>query len=112
MATAIFWPTQQTYQSRLIANLSNFYIFYLILNRFGLGAKRVVLNHSDFFPVGESRLLWYIQFGLLSSHVKLTRFHLHEAIYPKASLKMPICEHSGYRRVALNSSIRFLIALL
>ena len=49
MATAIFWPTQQTNQSRLIANLFNFCIFYLILIKFGLRAKWVVLNHSGDF---------------------------------------------------------------
>ena len=49
MATVIFWPSQQTNQSRLIANLFNFCIFYLILIKFGLGAKWVVLNHSGDF---------------------------------------------------------------
>ena len=37
VATAIFWPTQQTNQSRLIVNLFNFCRFYLILIKFGLG---------------------------------------------------------------------------
>ena len=49
MATAIFWPAQKTNQSHLIANLFNFCIFYLILIKFGLGAKWVVLNHSGDF---------------------------------------------------------------
>ena len=49
MATAIFWPAQQTNQRRLLANLFNFCIFYLILIKFGLGAKWVVLNHSGDF---------------------------------------------------------------
>ena len=39
MATAIFWPTQLTYQSRPIVNLFNFCVFHPILIRFGLGAN-------------------------------------------------------------------------
>ena len=39
MATAIFWPTQLTYQSRPIVNLLNFCVFHTILIRFGLEAN-------------------------------------------------------------------------
>ena len=39
MASAIFWPTQLTYQSRPIVNLFNFCVFHPILIRFGLGAN-------------------------------------------------------------------------
>ena len=39
MATAIFWPTQLTYQSRPIVNLFNFCVFHPILIRFGLEAN-------------------------------------------------------------------------
>ena len=39
MATAIFRPTQLTYQSRPIVNLFNFCVFHPILIRFGLGAN-------------------------------------------------------------------------
>ena len=39
MASAIFWPTQLTYQSRPTVNLFNFCVFHLILIRFGLGAN-------------------------------------------------------------------------
>ena len=39
MATAIFGPTQLTYQSRPIVNLFNFGVFHPILIIFGLGAN-------------------------------------------------------------------------
>ena len=68
IATAIFWPAQQTNQRRLLANLLNFFIFYLILIRFGLGAKWVVLNHSrDFLNI----MLDCLGYSAAHAHIKL-----------------------------------------
>ena len=49
MAMAVFWPTQLTYQSRLIVNLFNFCVFIPILIRFGLKANIGLRTWNEFW---------------------------------------------------------------
>ena len=87
MATAIFWPTQPTYQRRPIVNLFNFGFFHPILIRFGLGDN----------------------FGLKRTWNK---FEITKALWrPKADLRRALCRLKAGPRTALFSRIYIYISL-
>ena len=86
MATAIFWPTQLTYQSRPIVNLFNFCVFHPILIRFGLEANiglRTTWNEfwittTIIWPTGLTNQSWPIAnlFNFYVFHLIFIRFGL------------------------------------
>ena len=54
MASAIFWPTQQTNQSPLVANLFNFCFFHPIWVKFVMGVTLGREQHRMFFEMATA----------------------------------------------------------